>query len=107
MRPTAIDIQRLYGFDVRSIRPFGDSTRAFFAATEAGPTVLRIHDAARTAAHPGEMRSLLLCEEAGYLAPRLFKTATGDVLFPWEDGEGYMTSWIEGEEPAGSVDDAC
>ena len=65
MRPTAIDIQQLYGFDLRSIRPFGDSTRAFFAATEAGPTVLRIHDAARTAAHPGEMRSLLSVRRGG------------------------------------------
>jgi Ser/Thr protein kinase RdoA (MazF antagonist) len=106
MIPTAADLEGLYGIRVREVRSLPDTSRAWLVEAEGDRLVLRIHGPERHAAHAGEMTVLRLCAEEGYLAPRLVPTAAGDVLFPWEGGEGYMTSWIEGDLPLGDLDDA-
>ena len=42
----------------------------------------------------------------GYAAPRVLLTTAGPALFPWAEGEGYLTTWIPGESPTANADNA-
>lgn len=106
MVPTAEYLQDLYDIRIRELRPLPKTNRAWLVDTDGDLLVLRIHGPERGMAHAGEMAVLRLCYEERYPAPRLIPTAAGNVLFPWKEGEGYITSWIEGDEPSGDVDDA-
>ncbi|MFP6645980.1 MAG: hypothetical protein VCF24_20850, partial [Candidatus Latescibacterota bacterium] len=39
------------------------------------------------------MAILRLFEQVRYAAPRVLPTASGQMLFPWAEGEGYLTTW--------------
>jgi Ser/Thr protein kinase RdoA (MazF antagonist) len=105
MTPTPDQIERLYGFSVHRIEALGESGRAWRLDTAEGPLVLRIHGPGRIPAHAAEMAVLRRLSDHGYPAARVVPTRSGEVLFPWEDGEGYVTRWIEGVEPEGNLDD--
>jgi Ser/Thr protein kinase RdoA (MazF antagonist) len=106
MTPTAKDLEHLYGFEFEPPSALEGSDRAWRVDSRRGPMVLRIHGPERTRAHDGEMAVLRRCAEAGYAAPRVVPTPGGGDRFDWDDGEGYLTTWIEGVDPEANVEDA-
>ena len=106
MTPSARAIEERYGFRIDTIVPLPDTDRAWRVQSDRGPLVLRLHGKERFASHAGEIGTLRFLEERDYPAPRLVLAADGSVLGRWGEKEGYLTTFVTGDQPLPSIDAA-